>query len=77
MGHHDQMDPGHGEPGHVHDEQWNRHMMETDDPATSVEKDTSRDTGTDATYVTRTETVTYADDTTKRENEDDAAGTNR
>ena len=32
MGHHDQ-DPGHGEPGHVHDEQWNRHMMETDDPA--------------------------------------------
>jgi hypothetical protein len=33
MGHHDQ-DPGHGEPGHVHDEQWNRHMMETDDPPT-------------------------------------------
>jgi len=33
MSHHDQ-DPGHGEPGHVHDEQWNRHMMETDDPRT-------------------------------------------
>ena len=32
MGHHDQ-DPGHGEPGHVHDENWNRTMMETDDPA--------------------------------------------
>jgi hypothetical protein len=31
MGHHDQ-DPGHGEPGHVHDESWNRTMMETDDP---------------------------------------------
>ena len=33
MGHHDQ-DPGHGEPGHVHDENWNRHMMETDDERT-------------------------------------------
>jgi hypothetical protein len=31
VSHHDQ-DPGHGEPGHVHDEHWNRHMMETDDP---------------------------------------------
>ena len=38
MGHHDQ-DPGHGEPGHVHDENWNRHMMETDDPQES--RDTS------------------------------------
>jgi hypothetical protein len=35
MGHHDQ-DPGHGEPGHVHDENWNRHMMETDDPRTDT-----------------------------------------
>jgi hypothetical protein len=26
-------DPGHGEPGHVHDEAWNGRMMATDDPA--------------------------------------------
>ena len=38
----DQWDPGHGEPGHVHDENWNRHMMETD-------------RGTDTTYATRTD----------------------
>src|SRR5688500_10231767 len=29
MGH--DQDPGHGEPGHVHDEYWNRNMMRTDD----------------------------------------------
>jgi hypothetical protein len=38
MGHHDQ-DPGHGEPGHVHDETWNREMLATDD-GTTVRDDT-------------------------------------
>ena len=78
MGHHDQMDPGHGEPGHVHDENWNRHMMETDDGASETDRDVSRDTdpGTGAAYVRRTETVTYADETADRELEDDTAGTN-
>jgi hypothetical protein len=47
----DNFDPGHGEPGHVHDETWNRHMMETDD-GTTVREDT--------TYAKRTN----ADETT-------------
>jgi hypothetical protein len=37
MSHHDTgSDKGHGEPGHVHDETWNRNMMATDDPATTT-----------------------------------------
>jgi hypothetical protein len=44
MTHHDQAwDPGHGELGHVHDETWNRHMMETDDPATWKDDRTTTD----------------------------------
>src|SRR4029078_350930 len=42
MGQYDELDPGHGEPGHVHDEQWNRHMMETDDPRTDRPTDDER-----------------------------------
>jgi hypothetical protein len=33
MSHHDTTsDPGHGEPGHIHDETWTGEMMATDDP---------------------------------------------
>jgi hypothetical protein len=68
MGHHDQ-DPGHGEPGHVHDENWNRHMMETDDPQTNRDSDTQSDAGR-AGYVTKTDTVTYLDDDAERDMKD-------
>ena len=34
----DQWDPGHGEPGHVHDENWNRDALKADD-GTAVENE--------------------------------------
>ncbi|HET9455726.1 MAG TPA: hypothetical protein VFO78_00185, partial [Candidatus Limnocylindrales bacterium] len=65
MGHdHDQdMDPGHGEPGHVHDEHWTKQNMR-------IDKDT------DATYRTgdayTTDTTVRRDDTAL-ENEEGGA----
>ena len=50
MGHHD-LDPGHGEPGHVHDENWNREMMATDDGTTVREDTTYTRTVSDGTTV--------------------------
>jgi len=57
MGQYDELDPGHGEPGHVHDEQWNRHMMETDDGTTVGETDVTRTTADGSTYADRTTVV--------------------
>ena len=57
MGQYDEFDPGHGEPGHVHDEQWNRHMMETDDGTTVRETDVTRTTTDGSTYADRTTVV--------------------
>jgi len=58
------QDPGHGEPGHVHDEQWNRHMMETDDPPHRKPGDeVERDSNETKTRIQRqpdpTDTVIY------------------
>src|SRR6476659_1184200 len=57
MGQNDELDPGHGEQGHVHDEQWNRHMMETDDGTSVRETDVTRTTADGSTYADRTTVV--------------------
>jgi hypothetical protein len=57
MGQQDEWDPGHGEPGHVHDEQWNRHMMETDDGTTVRETDVTRTDVDGNMYADRTTVV--------------------
>ena len=57
MGQYDELDPGHGEPGHVHDERWNRRMMETDDGTTVRETDVTRTTADGSTYADRTTVV--------------------